>query len=125
MNIKKIQYERFNSGIAYIYHVTDKSKPGFRAKITADGYKKFHFQYMTIGVKRNYEAQQAGIRLDELISIPQDRNISTQDICMINDIAYEIKQVQHKLDTKPATTWLSLIRTEAAYEFLTEGCSCT
>lgn len=123
MNIKKLRYERFNDGIAYIFHVSDKSKPGYRAQLRADGYKKFHFGYQTIGVKRNYQAAQAHVKLDELIQIPLDRNISTQDICRINDVAYEIKQVQHKLDTKPATTVLSLTRTEAAYEFLSESCN--
>lgn len=118
MNYKKYPYETFNNGVCTIYKLADVSKVGFRPRMVAKFSKKFHFGYRTIGVKRNFEAEQAGIQLDELIEIPMDRSISTTNIVVINDVAYEIKQIQHKNDTKPHTTWLSLVRTEVDYEFL-------
>ena len=117
MNYKKNVFETFNDGIVEVYHLKDISQPGFKPDLRPDLFKKFHFRYRTVGVKRAYEAAQSHIRLDELISMPCDRNISTQDIVRIDGTVYEIKQIQHKTDTRPATTWLSLTRTECAYEF--------
>lgn len=117
MNYKKNVFETFNDGIVQIYRLKDVSQPGFHPDLRPELLKKFHFKYKTIGVKRAYEAMQSHVRLDEMISIPNDRNISTQDICRINGIVYEVKQIQHKTDTRPATTLLSLTRTECSYEF--------
>lgn len=118
MNYKHNEFQTFNDGIVEVYHLKDVSQPGFKPHLVPNLYKKFHFRYRTIGVKRAYEAAQSHVRLDELISMPCDRSISTQHICRINGIAYEVKQIQHKTDTRPATTWLSLTRTEVGYEFL-------
>lgn len=118
MNYKKNVFQTFNDGIAEIFLLKDFSAPGFKPELRPVLFKKFHFTYKTIGVKRAYEAMQSHVRLDELISIPADRSISTQNICRINGIAYEIKQIQHKTDTRPATTLLSLTRTECSYEFM-------
>ena len=118
MNYKKNVFETFNDGVAEIYHLKDMSEPGFKPVLRPDLFKKFHFKYKTIGVKRNYEAAQAHVRLDEMISVPCDRNISTNDLCRIGKVVYQIKQIQHKTDTRPATTLLSLTRTECSYEFM-------
>ena len=118
MNYKKNVFETFNDGIAEIYCLKDVSAPGFKPDMRPELMKKFHFKYKTIGVKRYYEAAQSHVKIDELISIPCDRNISTQDICRISGVTYEIKQIQHKAETRPATTLLSLTRTEVAYDFI-------
>lgn len=118
MNYKKNVFETFNDGIAEVYCLKDVSQPGFKPELRPDMYKRFHFKYKTVGVKRFYEAAQSQVRLDELISIPIDRNISTQDIVRIDGTVYEIKQIQHKTETRPDTTLLSLTRTEVAYDFI-------
>lgn len=118
MNYKKNVFETFNDGIVEVFLLKDLSEPGDRPCLRPVLEKKFHFKYKTIGVKRAYEAMQSHVRLDEMISIPNDRNISTQHLCRISGIVYEIKQIQHKTDTRPATTLLSLTRTDSAYEFM-------
>lgn len=118
MNYKKNVFETFNDGIAEVYCLKDVSAPGFKPDLRPDLHKRFHFKFKTIGVRRYYEAAQSHVKIDELISIPLDRDISTQDIVRIGKTVYEIKQIQHKTETRPDTTLLSLTRTEVAYEFI-------
>lgn len=115
-NIFKTEFETFNDGVASIYKLSDVSEKGLQARLRPILYKTATFQYKTIGVKRNYEAMQASVRLDEMIKIMLDRNISPQDIVVVEGVQYEIKQVQHKTETKPATTLLSLQRVEEWYD---------
>lgn len=110
--------ETFNDGIAYVYKIVNTAEPGFKPQYTPTLYRKFAFGYKTIGVKRNYEALQAQVKLDELIQILLDRKVSAQDIVVINEVQYQIKQVQHKKDTVPFTTLLSLVKLEEDYDDL-------
>lgn len=115
MKNKKPKFETFNDGNAKIYCQKDVSEPGKRPDIRPVLLCSCNFEYRTIGVKRNYEAAQAQVRLDEMISVPMNRVISTQCIAVIDCIQYEIKQVQHKADTLPPTSLLSLTRLESRY----------
>ena len=122
MNVKekKTKFETFNDGIAYIYKLTDVSVPGMRPALKPKLYLKTVFEYRTIGVRRNYEAMQAAVRLDEMIKIIQNRQLSPQDIVVVDGIQYSIKQIQHKNDTAPRTTLISLQRLEEDYDSLLE-----
>lgn len=115
---KKMKFETFNDGLVYVYKTTDVSQPGYKPCIKPLFYRVYQFAYRTIGVKRNYEAMQLSVRLDELISIHLDRHISPQDIIVIEGIQYDIKQIQHRQETKPATSLLSLQRREEFYDDL-------
>lgn len=110
--------ETFNDGVCTVYKVTNTAQPGLRPHMSPTLYRKLNFEYKTIGVKRNYEALQAQVKLDELIQILLDRRISAQDIVVINEVQYQIKQVQHKKDTVPFTTLLSLVKLEEDYDDL-------
>ena len=116
---KKTQLQTFNDGIVWIYKLADVSQPGFKPMFKPSLYKKLPFRYKTIGVRRNYEAMQAGVRLDEMISIPQDRKISSQDIAVIEGVQYDIKQAQAINNTSPRTSDLSLQRLEENYDDIT------
>lgn len=116
---KKTEFQTFNDGIVWIYKLTDVSLPGFKPVFKPSLYKKFPFRYKTIGVRRNYEAMQAGVRLDEMISIPQDKKISSQDIAVIEGVQYDIKQAQAINNTSPRTSDLSLQRLEENYDDIT------
>jgi hypothetical protein len=115
---KRPRFEILNNGFVAIYRIENVSEVGFKPVNRPILHQKYPFNYQTVGVKRAYEAAQAQCRLDELIKIPLDRAVSTQDIAVIDCIQYEIKLVQHKYDTLPPTSWLSLVRLEAAYEDL-------
>lgn len=115
---KKTNFETFNDGIVWIYKLVDVSLPGFKPVFKPSLHNKYPFGYKTIGVKRNYDAMQAGVRLDEMISIMQDKSISTQDIAVVNGVQYDIKQAQHMNNTSPHTSLLSLQRLEEVYDDL-------
>lgn len=111
------KYLTFNDGIAEIYTVDNIAESGNKPKDGLSIKYKLRFSYNTIGVKRNYEAMQAQVKLSELVSIPLHRDISSQDVAVIFGKQYKIQQVQHKIDTLPPTSQLSLTRLEADYEF--------
>ena len=113
---KKTKFETFNDGICTIYKLCDVSIPGYQPQLKPLFYRAMPIEYKTIGIKRNYEAMQASVRIDELVKIPQDRRISPQDIVVIEGTQYDIKQVQHKQETAPPTTLLSLQRLEELYD---------
>lgn len=111
------RFQKFNDGIVDIYEVKNAAEKGDRKKDKL--FIRYHvrFGYNTIGVKRNFEAMQAQVSLAELISVPLHRDISPQDVAVISKKQYCIEQVQHKTDTLPPTSLLSLSRLEADYEF--------
>lgn len=110
--------QTFNDGMAYVYKLTNVAQPGFKPQLEPELYRKLMFGFKTIGVRRNYEAMQADVRLDELIEVMLDRKISTQDVVVIEGVQYKIKQVQHMKDTSPPTSLLSLTRLEEDYDDL-------
>lgn len=115
---KKTKFEVLNDGVCRIFKLVNTAEPGLKPHLEPTFYKKMNFAYKTIGVKRNYEALQAMVKLDEMIEIMLDRNVSTQDIVVIENVQYEIKQVQHKKDTYPETSLLSLQKLEENYDSL-------
>ena len=121
MTDKIKNFETFNDGIIKIYTVTNISKPGDRPKDGLSIKYSLRFDYRTIGIKRNFEAMQAQVEINEMIAVQMHRDISTQDVVMINndDTQYKITQVQHKKDTLPPTSLLTLTRLEAKYDFKT------
>ncbi len=114
----KRKFETFNDGTVTIFKLKDVSRPGYKPDFQPVRHASFRFEYKTIGIKRNFEAAQAQVRLDELIKIPLNRCISSQDVAVIGDIQYEIKQIQHIAKTLPPTSVLSLTRLEAVYDSL-------
>ena len=114
---KKTNFLQFNDGIVDIYTVDNIADVGDMPK---DGlvskYQALRFEYQTIGVRRNYEAMQADVKLSELIQIPMHRDISSQDVAIINGKQYRIEQVQHDNGTRPSSSKLSLSRLEEEYD---------
>lgn len=106
----------FNDGIAEIYTVENIADPGDKPKDGLIQKYRLNFGYKTIGTARNYNAMQANVRLDEMIETPQRRDVSTQNIVVIDDRQYEINQVQHINNTKPPCSRYSLTRLEVDYD---------
>lgn len=112
---KKPKFETFNDGIIKIYEIKDVSLPGDRPCMRPVLYREHSFEYRTIGVKRNYEAMQASVRLDEMVKIHLDRGTSPQQIAVIDGIQYNVVQTQHRTNTLPPTSLVSLQRREEYY----------
>ena len=110
------KFQKFNDGIADIYSVENIAKKGDRPKERLKIKYHLRFGYSVIGIKRNYEAMQAQVNLSELINVPMHRDISSQEVVVINTKQYRIEQVQHKTDTLPPTSVISLSKLEADYD---------
>lgn len=89
----------FDDGILKIYDVKDISEPGMKP-VTGLVYKSSHyFGYETVGITRYYTAMQANNKISELVHIWQDRSITTQNICVMEDgQQYKCQFVQHTKD---------------------------
>lgn len=112
----KTDFLQFNDGIVSVYAVDNAADIGDMPEERLTFKYKLRFEYQTIGVRRNYEAMQADVQLSELIRIPMHRDISSQDVALINDIQYSIVQVQHDTGTRPPSSKLSLSRLEVDYD---------
>lgn len=113
----KPKFLTFNDGMAHFYSVENIAEPGDKPRDGLKLKRKLCFEYLTIGVKRNYEAMQADVRIDELIRTPMHRCLSTQDVCIIEGVQYHIEQVQHDPETHPPCSKFSLSKLEQKYEF--------
>lgn len=115
--ITPIAFQTYNDGICQIYRTGNISVPGrMPEKVIELKYKRVPFERRTIGVKRHYLAKQEDVQLSEVIRIPENRGISTQDICTIGDIQYEIEQIQRIRDTEPPSMDVALKRLEVNYD---------
>lgn len=113
------KFQKFNDGIVEIYSVENTAEKGDRPKEELKLKKRLRFSYQTIGVKRNYEAMQAQVKLTELICVPLHRDISSQDVAVLFGRRYRVEQAQHKSDTLPPVSLLSLTVLEADYDVKT------
>ena len=114
---EKNDFLQFNDGIVDIYAVGNDAESGdMPSQALTLKYQALRFEFQTIGVRRNYEAMQADVKLSELIRIPIHREISSQDIAVMNGLQYEIVQVQHDTGTRPSSSKLSLARLEVDYD---------
>ena len=114
---KAPKFLTFNDGMAHFRSIENVAAPGDKPQEKLVAKIKLPFEYLTIGAKRNYDAMQADVRLDELIRTPLHRCISTQDICIIEGTQYRIEQVQHDPGTAPPSSKFSLSKLEQNYEF--------
>lgn len=112
----KDRHVAFNDGFVDIYAIENIAPKGDKPKDGLVFRKMLHFRYDTIGIKRSYEAMQENVKLSELITIPQTKDISTQEIAVINGRQYKIHNIQEVYSTAPATTKLSLVRLEVDYD---------
>lgn len=112
----KDRHVAFNDGNVEIYSVENIAEKGDKPKDGLILKQNLHFRYDTIGIRRNYAAMQENVKLSELIVIYRNREISTQNVAVINGRQFRIHQVQHIDTTAPPTTKLSLVRLEVDYD---------
>lgn len=111
---KKVTSETFNSGIINVLDASD-------GVITNTRIENIHYGERTFGIKRFFDAQVAGSTVEKLISVPLNDFIKRVDIIEMKDFRtgqtalYEIVMLQHKYDTAPASTYLTLKKTEINY----------
>ena len=109
----------FNDGIAEIYTVDNTALKGDKPVDKLINKRVVRFEYRTVGAVRFYIAKQADVKIDRMITIPKGVHVSPQDVVILiseGSNQYRIEQVQHKSDTKPHTTLISLQRLVTNYD---------
>ena len=110
-------FKTFNDGVCAVYRVEnvagagEKPKKGLREK-----YGRIPFERRKVGLMRFYQAKQADVKITDVIRIPRQMGISTNDVCLIGDAQYQVRQAQLVPDTLPQSVDLTLERLEAAYD---------
>lgn len=89
----------FDDGTVKIYLVKNISKPGDVPSKGLSDPKTFYFAFQNIGITRTYEAIKANQQIDLLIATYLDRDITTNDIAVLEDgKQYIIRTIQPTKD---------------------------
>ena len=107
----------FDDGILTIYEVNNTAEPGNKPQIGLVKKSQHYFGLETVGINRYYTALQAKQQIETLVHIWQDRQIHSQDICVLEDgEQYKIVMVQHTDIDGLRVTKLSLERIVEEYD---------
>lgn len=106
----KIKSETFLDGLCSVWRLDDKQRP-------VPVIKNMRFQDRIIGTRRNYEAEQAGHKVERLIRIPRADQVERGAFVVISGKQYGIAQTQIIKDTLPECTDLTLEQPELLLDF--------
>jgi len=114
MMMKEQKNQTFNDGIVKIYGLKNIAEEGLRPVVKPCFKEVLRFRERTVGITRYNLNLQNNAKIDRLLRVQTRRNISTQDIAVVNGEQYVIKQVQYieNLDVMD----LSLERVEQNYD---------
>ena len=99
---KKIQ--RFNDGCCSFRYIDDDGNAGSEKE-------HLNFEERTVGYKRYLEAMTNKIKIDRLIRVPYRPWLTTEYLAVVDDLIYELKQVQVVPDASPKSLDISLQHT--------------
>ncbi|MFT3952777.1 MAG: hypothetical protein QM689_12720 [Oscillospiraceae bacterium] len=118
MMLKKnrLDVQMFNNGVVEIYGVSNSAADGNMPVSVRTIKMRLCFSRRTVGVNRYNLGMQNNVQIDELIRCQLRENVSTQDIAVIGDKQYTIKQIQYPDGVTPPCMDLSLSRLEADYD---------
>ena len=97
----KVQFETFNNGVCALWQLDRAKKPSLLLA-------NVRFKERTVGIKRNFEAEQAGHTVQKLIRIPRMDFVKPGVFVVIEGQQYTVLQAQKILDTIPECTDLTL-----------------
>lgn len=88
-----------DDGILKIYSVENIADRGMKP-VYGLRYKSSHyFGFETVGIQRYYTAMKANSRISDLVRIWEDRSITAEDICILEDRKqYKCSFIQHMQD---------------------------
>ena len=98
---KQVQFENFNDGVCALWQLDKAKKPTLLLG-------NVRFQERTVGIKRNFEAEQAGHTVQKLIRIPWMDFIKPGVFVVIEGQQYTVLQVQKIFNTIPECVDLTL-----------------
>lgn len=106
-----------DDGILKIYRVKNIANPGDKPVNGMEFKSEHFFAFETVGIQRYYTALQAKSKITELVRIWEDRSITGEDICILEDKKqYKCSFVQHMKDEEGlGITKITLERLEEEY----------
>ena len=109
----------FDDGILKIFSVLNSAKDGDMPKEVLTLKSSYHFHFENLGITRYYTALSHSQQIDVLVSIYQDRSISSLDIIQLEDgLFYKIDMIQHhENDEGIKITTLTLEHLNDKYQF--------
>ena len=107
-----------NDGVVNIYAVENVSKPGDKPLDRLVKKGCLRYKRRTIGIKRHYTALQVDARVDLLLRVPYQKDVSAQDVAVpsLDNKQYRIALVQTIENEIPPVMDLTLERLERHYE---------
>lgn len=103
----KSEYLTFTDGWATSWVVRDR-------KLLRERQQVIHFREATVGERRFWDAQVAGVQIVRAVYVPELAQVMEGDVLIINGIQYEVAQKDRK-DTKPVSWLLSLKKAVVKY----------
>ena len=98
---KKVRFEAFNNGVCALWQLDLAKKPTLLLG-------NVRFQERTVGIRRNFEAEQTGHTVQKLIRIPRMDFIKPGVFVVIEGQQYTVLQAQNIHDTIPECMDLTL-----------------
>ena len=118
----KVQFSKgaevFNDGIINVLNACD-------GVVTSNRISNVKFGERTVGIKRYYEAQTVGHKIEGVISIPFGVDVTTDDLLEVKAYhlhstvksgIYSISQIQHPVGKVPDCLYISLMKGSIEYD---------
>lgn len=111
----KKQYQTYPDGHCTICKATDR-------RLVQVKQENVHFAESTVGERRYWDAARAlGTKIVKMLIVPYQTNVDADDIVLIGDRQFEVKQKQRYDRTVPVSWLLSLSETAVRYRSDLDG----
>lgn len=88
-----------DDGILKIYSVENTAEQGMKPVYGLRFKSRHYFGFETVGIQRYYTAMKTNSRISDLVRIWEDRSITAEDICILEDgKQYKCSFIQHMQD---------------------------
>lgn len=106
----------FDDGILKIYSVENMAAKGEKPKYGLKLKSQHFYGYETVGITRHYAAMQVNSKISSLVHIWQDREITGENICILEDgKQYKCSLVQHAEEDGLGISKITLERIDEEY----------
>ncbi|MDD3394178.1 MAG: hypothetical protein PHG19_06010 [Anaerotignum sp.] len=108
--------QAYNDGVVAVYKTTDIAQPGYKPKQSLGLLVNLRFEEQRLGINRLYKSRQRQVEIDRVIRVQRAKEISSQDVAVIEGKQYRIDTVQIVKDIYPPSLDLALVKIEQKYE---------
>ncbi len=108
--------QSYNDGVVAVYKTTDIAQPGYKPKQSLVLLVNLRFEEQRLGINRLYKSRQRQVEIERVIRVQRAKEISSQDVAVIEGKHYCIDTVQIMQDIYPLSLDLALVKIEQKYE---------